>query len=72
MMHLLQHGAGVDALDASGITPLMCAANGDHRDAAGLLCDYGADVSERAKELPYQEINRAIPLSAVTFEVSFV
>lgn len=41
---LLRHGANVDAVDAFGVTPLMYAANSDHGDAAGLLCDYGADV----------------------------
>lgn len=44
MSHLLCHGAAVDALDSWGLTPLMCAVAGDHGDAAGLLCDYGADV----------------------------
>lgn len=42
--HLLQHGAQVDATDASGMTPLMYAVNGNHGGATGLLCDYGADV----------------------------
>lgn len=42
---LLQHGARVDAADALGSTPLMYATNYDQGDAAGLLCDYGADVS---------------------------
>lgn len=34
----------MDALDASGVTPIMYAINNDHGDATGLLCDYGADV----------------------------
>lgn len=42
---LLQRGAQVDAIDASGATPLMHAINNNHGDATGLLCDYGADVS---------------------------
>lgn len=34
----------MDAVDLSGMTPLMYAVHNDHGDAAGLLCDYGADV----------------------------
>lgn len=45
MGYLLDHGAVVDALDSNGVTPLMSAAAGNHGNAAGLLCDHGANVS---------------------------
>lgn len=34
----------MDAVDLSGMTPLMYAVNNGHGGATGLLCDYGADV----------------------------
>ena len=52
---LIQHGAEVDAKNASGQTPLFFTAEGDHCDMVKLLISHGADLNT-------ESANRFTPL----------
>ena len=45
---LIQHGAEVDAKNASGQTPLFFTAEGDHCDMVKLLISHGADLNMKS------------------------
>ena len=44
--YLLENGANLDARTGQGVTPLMCAAAGGHRELVDLLLSMGADAAK--------------------------
>ena len=46
---LLEKGWDPNAVDLRGLTPLMCAADQDHRESATLLLAAGANVNARGE-----------------------